>query len=366
MNRKIIYLFLAILSIIGIGCLKKVPVQEPKKTGIEGRIVNYDQLLESAYVYAYEDSDFSKPPLFVSGPSRNDGRYDFAMPPGRYFITAKKTEIVPDSTENIYFSYFGGNPITIRQDEYSWVGLNCVKVENGDLKVSGNANKEDTVIKGRVTYQGRPLDGAYVYIYLDDKTDFKGPGFQTSIPTDKEGSFKFVNLPEGKYFLTARKRNLPGPSGPIQIGDFSGYFYFNPIDLHWGKAVEINIKCIVRAGEIGKEVLSIGSGDIIVRGKIIDLKGLPVKGIYAFLYKTSVIGHERPIYISNVTDESGEYEIRLKASGKYYMGARQVFGDSPRPGELYGLYDDTPDHSVTVEPGESKEKLNIKVQPILE
>jgi len=357
MNRKFLNIFSVILLIIGIGCLKgrgtlqRAPT-EPQKTGIEGRIVHYDQLLESAYIYAYQDSDFNKPPLFTSGPSRNDGRYDFEMPTGRYYILAKKEEIILDTvsteTKNIYFSYFGGNPITIRENEYSWVGLNCIKSEIGDLKISENINKEETVLNGRVTYQGRPLENAYVYVYLDDKTDFKGMGFQMSLPTDKEGRFKFLNLPEGKYYLYARKRNIAGPSGPIQIGDYSGYFYFNPIDLRWGKIIDVNIKCIVRAGEIGKEVLSIGSGDMIIRGKIIDSKGLPVKGIYAFLYTTSVIGHERPIYISNITDESGMYEIRLKTSGKYYLGARQVFGDSPRPGELYGLYDETLDHSVDI------------------
>ncbi|MEW6088824.1 MAG: carboxypeptidase-like regulatory domain-containing protein [bacterium] len=339
-----------------LGCIRKIP-DEIRKTGIEGRIVHYDQLLESAYVYAYQDSDFTKPPLFVSGPSSDNGRYDFEIPAGKYFIAAKK--------DNIYFSYFGGNPIMVRNNEYSWVGLNCIKTEIDDLKAYENSNKEETVLKGRVTYQDNPLENAYVYLYLEDKTDFKGMGFQTSLPTDKDGRFKFTNLPEGKYYLYARKRNIPGPSGPVQIGDYSGYFHLNPVDVRWGVTSEVNIKCIVRAGEIGKEVLSIGSGNIIIRGKILDSKGRPVKGIYAFLYKTPVIGHERPAYISNVTDESGIYEIRLKTSGKYYLGARQIFGDSPRPGELYGLYDNTPDHSVTTKEGEIIKGLVIIVNPIL-
>ncbi|MFH1288627.1 MAG: carboxypeptidase-like regulatory domain-containing protein [bacterium] len=364
MSKKTAILFLLIFSTIKMGCLKKaVSIPEPRKTGIEGRVVHYDQLLDSAYVYAYQDSDFSKSPLFVSGPSRDDGRYDFEIPPGRYYILAKKEEII---SGNIYFSYFGGNPITIRENEYSWVGLNCIKVENEDLIISENANTKETLLNGRVTYQGRPLGNAYVYAYLDDKTDFKGLGFHASLPTDKEGKFQFVNLPEGKYYLNARKRSSPGLSGPIQIGDYSAYFHFNPVNLRWGKIIEVDIKCIVRAGEIGKEVLSTGSGDTIIRGSILNSKGLPVKGMYAFLYETSVIGHERPIYISNVTDESGVYEIRLRTSGKYYMGARQIFGDSPRPGEFYGLYDDAPDHSVTIEAGELKEELNVYVQPILE
>jgi hypothetical protein len=84
-----------------------------------------------------------------------------------------------------------------------------------------------------------------------------------------------------------------------------------------------------------------------------------------FAYLEPEMGHHKPAALSSVTDEQGRYRIYLPDAGKYYIGARFGYGDNPSPGEMFGHYEGTPDHSLTVEPTQFREKIGITVKKVL-
>ena len=46
------------------------------------------------------------------------------------------------------------------------------------------------------------------------------------------------------------------------------------------------------------------------------------------------------------------------------VGARELYGDSPAPGELFGMYEESADHGLTVKAGEPPALLKIVVEPV--
>ena len=77
------------------------------------------------------------------------------------------------------------------------------------------------------------------------------------------------------------------------------------------------------------------------------------------------MGHHRPAALSSITDGQGRYQLFLPTAGKYYVGARHGYGDNPAPGEMFGHYEGTPDHSLTVESNRFLEEIGITVNRVL-
>lgn len=103
----------------------------------------------------------------------------------------------------------------------------------------------------------------------------------------------------------------------------------------------------------------------MLRGRVVDRGGRPQAGVYAFVYDDRVFGHQRPFGHSGRTGGDGTFVIYLDRPGTFYLGARENFGNSPRPGERFGFYDGTPDHAVAAASGKAVEGLTIVVEPIL-
>jgi len=57
--------------------------------------------------------------------------------------------------------------------------------------------------------------------------------------------------------------------------------------------------------------------------------------------------------------------INLPQGGRYYIGARSDYGDTPGYGEWYGRYEGTPDHSVRIETGKVLDHIDLSVEQIL-
>ena len=92
--------------------------------------------------------------------------------------------------------------------------------------------------------------------------------------------------------------------------------------------------------------------------------GKPVAGMHVFAYTERVIGHKRPAALSSPTGADGRFALQLPVAGTYYIGARQQYGDSPAPGELFGMYDESADHGLEVGPDAAAGRLRIVVEPI--
>ena len=57
-------------------------------------------------------------------------------------------------------------------------------------------------IKGMLTFQGKPLEGAYVYAYRSFSTNLLGPADFASTPSASNGEYD-VELVEGAYYIVS-------------------------------------------------------------------------------------------------------------------------------------------------------------------
>ncbi len=284
-----------------------------------------------------------------------EGYFGFFLPPGRYFIYGRK------AGDGGIFAFSGQNPLDVGAGE-RFVGLKGV----GDAKpLFENTGEDGGAITGKVTFKGEPVEGAYVYLYSDGSSLYKGPGFAVSAPTDGEGMFYLDNLPETDYVVIGRRRSGGAMTGPLRAGDLYCFYPASPVFVPDGSFARIVLECVEKAKDISYTEVTSGS-PISVGGFVVDRFGKPVEGVYAFVYDTRVFGHKRPYSHSGKTGPDGRFRINLDRGGTYYLGSREAFGNTPRPGELFGFYNGTPDHSIEVEPGARIEDLVIVVDRIFE
>ncbi|MGE5188762.1 MAG: hypothetical protein ACM3NF_01760, partial [Gemmatimonadota bacterium] len=100
-----------------------------------------------------------------------------------------------------------------------------------------------------------------------------------------------------------------------------------------------------------------------VEGRILGRDGKARRGVYAALYDNPELLN-RPVFLSDVTGSDGRYRLPVPVPGTYYLGARDGYGGSPAPGDLYGRYEGSPDHSVTVRDGDRLTGVDIVVEEV--
>lgn len=344
------------------------PAGSAKGKGLEGRVTIDGQVVTGGVVFAYLSyaDVLAFKPYAASGATADDGSYSLDLPPGKYFVVAKKRaaglEDGPLAVGDA-LSYNGSNPITVDPGAYVHVGFSLprkfeeVAYKDGPDPATGS-------LEGVIEYQGMPLEGAGLRIFLDGADLFRGQGYSTAPPTGKSGAFRIDLLPESAFYLIVRKRAKGTGAGPIAEGDYFGYFLENPVQVHAGKVAKVRIEVISKASEIGKDDSLFRATGTQIAGRILDKAGKVVPGVYAFAYEDKVMAHARPSFISREVDKEGRYVINISAGGLYYIGARSAYGDSPGLGEWYGRYDATADHSVRLETGKRVEGIDIIVELI--
>lgn len=321
---------------------------------IEGRVVHDDEPVAGLVVNAYRDLDFSAKPVMASAPTDAEGLYRLELPAGRYALYAV------DPLRKL-FAFCGRNPVLVAGDE-TWAGLQAVTVT--EPVSSGYDEEYAGAIEGRILSDGKPLAGALVYLYLGVEDGLKGQGYRMSVPTDGDGYFAFDNLLASRYFIAVRKRQDGGRVGPVLVGDYLGIYPGNPLTLQAGEALQLTIETVRKVRPERASETFAGNDGPTLRGEIVDSSGRPVAGVHLFAYTERVIGHKRPAALSAPTGDDGRFEIALPEDGVYYIGARQFYGDSPAPGELFGMYEQSADHGLKVERKQKIERLKIVVEPI--
>jgi hypothetical protein len=348
---------------------EKIAAETPPGTGFEGRVVRDGEVVAGARVYAYKTFQdvIARRAFAVSPPTRDDGSWKIDLPRGKYYLVAKKRGAGPDDGPVAVgddFSYHGSNPVTVVPGKYTHVGFSLVRLER-KVEYGESPDKGSGSLEGVVTLGGKPAAGVNVLLYVDDRHDFRGMAFSSSPPTRADGKFRFDFLPEADYFLIARKRATGKGAGPLTDGDIFGFYAANPVPVKAGKVARIGFGAISKAGEIGKDDSLFRDTGTYVAGRILDKEGKPVKGVYAFAYSEKTMAHRRPDFLSRPADPSGRYVIPLPQGGRYYIGARSEYGDTPAPGEWYGRFEGTPDHSVRLETGKVQDNVDIVVEQIL-
>ena len=338
-----------LLAILLLSCAAVAPAAV-----IEGRVVIDGEPLAGVVVGAWPSLDFSRPATALAAATGEDGSFRVDLPPGSYALYGW-------NADGSRFAFCGRNPVSLDR-ETVWAGLQAVTVA-APATVAYD-DPYSAAVEGTVLHQGQPLAGAFVSLYLDAAEDLKGQGYRLSLPTGADGYFRFDGLPESDYFLVARARRTGARVGPVQEGDLFGVFSGNPLTARAGTVSQLVLHTVAKQKDaVESETFGRATGPVL-RGIITDDQGRGLAGLHVFAYVDRVIGHQRPAAISTPTGADGLFTVNLPAAGIYYIGAREAYGDSPAPGELFGMYEGSADHGMEFAAGESREGVRIVVEPV--
>ena len=316
-------------------------------TSIRGK-VNFDRLPAAGVeVEAYRADTIHLPaqPDFRSSVTKPDGLFRIDVPPGSYYLLARGDGL---------FSFYGRNPVMVPEGGLDEVSLGLVRQSDK----SANDVTDDFVV-GQVTHAGQPQSGAIIFIYTDLTTQFKGLGYMMAGPTDDQGRFE-LDLPDGTYYLIARKRQGNMTVGPLRSGDFVGYYPQNPLRVRKNRAEPVNIPMLEVPDKVDQMNRDL-NGQTSISGLITNTSGEPVGGVRVVLYVNSQM-LDRPLLVSQPTGSDGRYTLSMQVGGNYYLAARNTLGGAPGPGDLYGTYDENPDHKLRIKSGAALDGINIKVE----
>lgn len=355
---------------------------------IEGVVFSDNGPIISSRVFAYPDyqSLVVNKNFIKSDPGEKAGQYRIELPPGSYYLTA-----TGELDGQQLFSYHGINPI-ITTDDYRWLPFFLAR-KNDPICKKG----PEQGIKGVVSYQGSPLDHGVISVYKSQNGKFRGMGLLTNT-IDGNGVF-FFNLESGSYVLIARQKKDESGIGPVMQGDLFCYPSANPVTVEKDQLCELAIECYPRDNLTGyldrdgvnpqgrrhesrrsASLWNIQPEDaqtellkkpITISGRVTDLTDKPLANLVVTAYPAQGIDlfqmHILRLITENRarTDSDGYYQIQLSAGGLYYLQARQKIGDAPDRLEYYGLYEGNPNHSIKINPGETRNNIDIQVSNIM-
>ncbi len=336
------------------------------EVAIEGRVFTQAGPLPEAKVSVYQSYaalQAGAPPA-ATAISDQAGVYRLKLANGAYFFVARGKQ---DGRE--YYAYHGSNPVKVDKQEL-WLTLMATEVESVPSYVEGPSS-----IEGLVSYKGQPAAGAYVSLYSPESKTFKGLGIKTE-SADTGGRFS-IPVPPGKYVVTARKITDGNSNRPPRKGDLYCYYSRNPLEVKQDRIARIELSCYpkvdrsafvsaatVRPDEfktIAERSANSGTG---IRGRVTDTGGQPVPGLTVLAYPlTSPVFMMYNLYhgseFSSETDADGRFLIHLDEEGDYGIVARNILGDGPHLGEVYGLYQGNTRHAVTYKKGTLVDNITI-------
>ncbi len=320
---------------------------------VEGRVVNADGPVAGIRVTAHSGLSLRTP---VVGTARTDadGRYRLELEPGSYALFAA-------SDDGRQFGFSGRNPVAVGNASL-WVGIQLLPVR--EVVTLPYDDDYSAGLEGVVLFDGKPVADASVSLYLDTAEGLKGQGYRMAPPTGPDGRFYFDTLPESDYYLVARWRRNGARVGPVRSGDRIGFCYHNPLHLKAGTLLRVELPLVAKQHSEGSRETIGPPSDTRVEGRVLDAAGRPVAGVHVFAYPDRVIGHQRPAALSQPTGADGRYRLDLPKGGTWYIGARELYGDSPAPGELFGMYDGSADHGLKLEDRQLLQGVEIIVEPV--
>ncbi len=299
--------------------------------------------------YPAELLTFNESPPHVSAATAEDGLFSLELPEGQYYLFAKGAHLS---------AYYGRNPVTVPKDGLADVNL---LLTPDNLPEPLETTTLESGIVGRVSLAGKPVSNAIVMVYPDLSSQLKGLGLGMAPPTDQQGYFE-LPLSSGTYYIVVRVRKNGQMAGPLKAGDLFGYLSGNPLVIEEGTPARVHIPLIEVPEKVDRHAASM-FGNTLVTGQIRDPKGQPVAGIQVLLYDDPMMLN-RPLYVSQKTDEDGRYQLSFPKGGHYYLAARNELGGTPAPGESYGRYQGSPDHSINIETGKLLEGIEIVVDEV--
>ncbi len=343
MVNRILILFLILTFLVSFSYAEETGI-------VKGRVAFKGMVIDNVSILVFRDReniDLSKPDL-VGAKTAIDGTYEFRLSPGKYYLIALKKSKEDGSYLPVagdYYCFYSGAPVEVVPKGISYVGFNLIKIEKEGVN---KKTRGEGGIYGKVTFEGRPIEKCYVYVYKDLRSGLRGPAYM--VYPSRDGSFS-INLPEGSYYIIARKRAKGGMYGPIEEGDLFNFYYGNPVKIKKGLLKNVNIECVKRLSQLEEDI-----GFSEITGFVKDAKGNPVQGLFVLLYQNKNM-QGKPLYISSRTDKEGRFIIKVP-HGEYFILARESIGGPPTTGEWYGKIKD----SINIKEQEKIENINILVE----
>ena len=321
-----------------------------------------------------------------SGPGEKEGQYKLELPDGTYYLAAGGS-----LDGRRLFSYHGVNPITMT-DGYYW--LPFFMVEESEPQCTNDSGQG---ISGQVFYRGKPINHGVITIYTRLDGKFRGMGLLTNT-LDEDGRFRF-DLEPGNYVVIARRKKAERGIGPVMQGDLFCYPSANPVQVAESQLCELAIECYPRDNldnyldegaenpqgrrhevrrqaslwELQPEATqgTTTGRTATISGRVSGPSGQPVPDLVVTAYPAMGINpfqmHILRLITENMarTDSAGNFRIELPGGGIYYLQAREKVGEAPNRQELYGLYEGNQNHALRINPGESRENIDIPVDRIM-
>jgi hypothetical protein len=302
-------------------------------SGVEGLAALRGDFVAGAVVLVFSEPGPGPAavPLAVSSPTDESGRYRIPLKPGSYYLAAVKSSGPPwpfRAAPGDLFCYYLGNPIVVEAGKMTRVGFNLVKIGAPLAPVRG----EVSGVSGRILFEDKPLGRAYVYVYRDVSSNFRGMGLAT-MPTDEEGRFR-LRLPAGKYYVLARKRQAGGMYGPPGKDDYIGYYPGNPVEVRKGEFSQIALETASRVDLLEQLWFKEGESAGWFEGTVTDTGGAPTPGVYVLFYTDPALAGA-PAFVAGPTDAKGRFKVRA-AVGTFHLLARSALGGPVEDGEWYG------------------------------
>jgi len=198
-------------------------IEQGGKTGIVGKVFLQDtgEPLAGAYVNIHPDaiSNLLGPSMFISLPTGSDGSYSLDVPPGTYYVVARKRlsgRATGPLSPGDYYSEHQRVVTTVVPGKLSVVDMPLVAIKAPMFfKKEVVESQTDTGIRGKlVDVSGNPVPGGFATAYVDPEMR-RLPDFASTL-SDENGDFILYLPAAGTYYLGARIHawDMPRPGEP--------------------------------------------------------------------------------------------------------------------------------------------------------
>lgn len=200
------------------------------KTGIRGRVVlkENNKPLAGSYVNIYPDaiSNLLGPSQFISTPTDEQGFYQLEVPPGIYYVVARKRmsgQATGPLAPGDYYSEHQRLITKVKSGKFVDIELPVAIMKAPMFFKRMVGEQTDTGISGvLVDQEGKPVMGGFAMAYSDREMK-RLPDYASTL-SDEQGRFT-IYLPQGgSYYLAARIHawDMPSPGEPYgKYGDDS-------------------------------------------------------------------------------------------------------------------------------------------------
>ena len=214
---------------LGIEEVLPPPKDEGTDTGITGAggVVSVNGVpAPDVHVSAYlkPDGGFRDMGFAASSPTGSDGRFLLELPPGKYYLLARKRAgggVAGPLRKGDLFGYFPGNPVTITQGKVTRVALPATSLKLRNAPAWSAGYSAPASIEGRIVDKaGRPVQGVYAALY--DNPDLLNRPVFLSDSTGADGKYRLPVPVPGRYFLGARSGYGGSPAAGDHYGRYEG------------------------------------------------------------------------------------------------------------------------------------------------